>query len=408
MLCLRFINGMLDWGVERPDQVPLTKTEYQRLDSLSRSTTSKTKQPEAAITIHTIQPCEKLRREEESDIPYTEESDVDIEYLCPIQRVINPKENLGKLYFSLQYFPRIKLLVKLLRADELPEARKNLPTVYVTSSILPCSTAKNQELKSTIQKGSCCPIFNDNFEFDVSEININGKHLRFVVWYVDNFSQGECLGVVEQNLSLLKNTQIPSDMDTETVICRDIQRISQEFQDFNENRLQGVLLCSVTYIPTTNRLTVVLFKAQNINLVSDDNQGVYAEVTIVHVKRNKRKRKVTSSMVGTNNPVYNEAILFDLGDLDIENIKLQITLKQKRIDKPDKAIGQVLMGSDVYDSIAKLHWYNAINANKPVAQWHNLRRCQSFNTAIRRRLRSRLSNSENEELLLTDSSSSDD
>ena len=80
-------------------------------------------------------------------------------------------------------------------------------------------------------------------------------------------------------------------------------------------------------------------------------------------------------MTGTNNPVYNEAILFDLGDLDTEKIKVQITLKQKRTDKPDKAIGRVLLGNDVYDSTAKMHWSNAINANKPIAQWHYLRRC---------------------------------
>ena len=137
--------------------------------------------------------------------------------------------------------------------------------------------------------------------------------------------------------------------------------------------------------------------------------GIYAEVTIVHVPRNIRKRKVTSSVTGTNNPVYNEAILFDLGDLDTEKIKVQITLKQKRTDKPDKAIGRVLLGNDVYDSTAKMHWSNAINANKPIAQWHYLRRCQSFsNLAMRRRLRKRLSDSENGgDFQHSDSSSSD-
>lgn len=134
--------------------------------------------------------------------------------------------------------------------------------------------------------------------------------------------------------------------------------------------------------------------------------GIYTEVTIIYVKTNRRKRKVTRSMSGTNNPVYNEAILFDLGDHDIADMKLQITLKQRRTDKPDIALGRVLMGSDVCDNDAKLHWNNAMNANKAVAQWHSLRQCQSYNyTNNRRRLRSRLSCSENE--VLSDSSSSD-
>ena len=134
--------------------------------------------------------------------------------------------------------------------------------------------------------------------------------------------------------------------------------------------------------------------------------GIYAEVTIIYLKKNRRKRKVTRSMSGTNNPVYNEAILFDLSDLEISDMKLQITFKQRRTDKPDIALGRVLMGSDVFDSDAKLHWNNAMNANKAVAQWHSLRQCQSSNYTNRRRLRSRLSCSESE--VLTDSSSSDD
>ena len=117
--------------------------------------------------------------------------------------------------------------MKLLKAEELPEARKELPTVYVTASILPCLNAGNQEMKSKIQKGSCSPIFNDNFEFDISDINIHEKHLRFVVWYVDSFSQGECLGTVEHDLSLLNETQVTINMDTEIVICKNIERICQ-------------------------------------------------------------------------------------------------------------------------------------------------------------------------------------
>lgn len=106
-----------------------------------------------------------------------------------------------------------------------------------------------------------------------------------------------------------------------------------------------------------------------------------------------------------NNPVYNEAILFDLIDLNMTDMKLQITLKQKRTDKPDIALGRVLMGSDVYDNDAKMHWNNAINVNRAIAQWHNLRQCPSYNSGNKKRLRSRLSCSENE--ILTDSSSSD-
>ena len=111
-------------------------------------------------------------------------------------------------------------------------------------------------------------------------------------------------------------------------------------------------------------------------------------------------------MSGTNNPVYNETLLFDLSNLDTVDMRLQVTLKQRRTDKPDVGLGRLLMGSDVYDSGAKLHWNNAMNANKAVAEWHCLRQCKCYNHNKRRRLRGRLSCSDNE--FLTDSSSSDD
>lgn len=38
--------------------------------------------------------------------------------------------------------------------------------------------------------------------------------------------------------------------------------------------LHGAVLFSLNYVQTTKRLTVVLFKAQNLNLASDDNQGI--------------------------------------------------------------------------------------------------------------------------------------
>ncbi|XP_028397547.1 synaptotagmin-1-like isoform X2 [Dendronephthya gigantea] len=408
LLCLRFMNGILDWGDKQGDYAThILNGNYRRVDT-EAGTGEKPKHPHGAITIHTIQPYGEIMREEESDVPYTEDSDMEIEYIYPIQRLLNSKENLGKLYYSLKILPSSKLVINLLRADELPEAKNDYPRVYVTISLLHNNniTNTNQELKSKVQQGTYSPHFNERFEFDIKKLNVDEMlFLRLVVWYVDSFSQGECLGMVEHNLDKL--TVSEEGTNEQTIVCKDIQRIARDFQD--ENGVYGhygAVLFSLTYAQTTKLLTVVLFKAQNLNLISDDNQGIYAEVTIIYVKKNRRKRKVTQSMPGTNNPVYNEAILFDLSDLETQDMKLQITLKQKRTDKPDIALGRVLLGSDVYNSDAKLHWNSAMNANRAVAEWHNLRQCQSYNYNNRRRLRNRLSCSENE--VPTDSSSSDD
>ena len=79
LLCLRFMNGILDWGDKQADcATHILNGNYQRVDTETVKN-EKLKQPQAAITIHTIQPYGKIMREEESDVPYTEESDMEIE-----------------------------------------------------------------------------------------------------------------------------------------------------------------------------------------------------------------------------------------------------------------------------------------------------------------------------------------
>ena len=79
LLCLRFMNGILDWGDKQSDYAAnVINGNYQRIDTEAVKN-EKLKQPQAAITIHTIQPYGKIIREEESDVPYTEDSDMEIE-----------------------------------------------------------------------------------------------------------------------------------------------------------------------------------------------------------------------------------------------------------------------------------------------------------------------------------------
>ena len=39
----------------------------------------------------------------------------------------------------------------------------------------------------------------------------------------------------------------------------------------------GAVLLSLNYVQTSKRLTVVLFKAQNLNHITDDNQGMFVK-----------------------------------------------------------------------------------------------------------------------------------
>jgi hypothetical protein len=73
------MNGILDWGDKQTEYAThILNGNYQRVDTEALKN-EKLKQPEAAITIHTIQPYGKIMRDEESDVPYTEDSDMEVE-----------------------------------------------------------------------------------------------------------------------------------------------------------------------------------------------------------------------------------------------------------------------------------------------------------------------------------------
>lgn len=109
------------------------------------------------------------------------------------------------------------------------------------------------------------------------------------------------------------------------------------------------------------------------NNVSRFLTGVYVEVTILY--RNSRHRKITIFKTGTENPVYNETLLFDLQDFVISTVKLQMTVYQKLAMGGDVPLGKVLLGKEVGGS-EESHWLEALTAAKPIAQWHELAACR--------------------------------
>ena len=85
---------------------------------------------------------------------------------------------------------------------------------------------------------------------------------------------------------------------------------------------------------------------------------------------------MTGFKTGTQNPVYNETILFDLQDFAISTVKLQVIVYQKAAIGADVPIGKVLLGKEVGGS-EESHWLEALAATKPIAQWHELQPCRS-------------------------------
>lgn len=102
---------------------------------------------------------------------------------------------------------------------------------------------------------------------------------------------------------------------------------------------------------------------------------------MINVRKRQRKRKPTSLRTGSLFPVYNEALAFDVADANLEDIRLQVFVKQEMESSPDQVIGRVVLGTNA-DGPELQHWKEAMTSKKPIAQWHSLRECHYADHSI--------------------------
>lgn len=109
--------------------------------------------------------------------------------------------------------------------------------------------------------------------------------------------------------------------------------------------------------------------------------AIYAEVVMINVKKRQRKRKTTTLRTGSLFPVYNEALAFDVADANLEDIRLQVFVKQELESSPDQVVGRVVLGTNA-EGLELQHWKEAMTSKKPIAQWHSLREYHPADQAI--------------------------
>lgn len=90
----------------------------------------------------------------------------------------------------------------------------------------------------------------------------------------------------------------------------------------------GDIMVSLAYLPSAERLMVVLIKARNLRIVDDarNSSDPYVKVTLLGPGGKKIKKRKTGVQRGTLNPVYNEALAFDVAKETLKNCVLEFTV----------------------------------------------------------------------------------
>lgn len=145
-------------------------------------------------------------------------------------------------------------------------------------------------------------VFDEDFVFEERPSVIGRRTIEILLYDFDSYSRHFCIGGTQIELAKLDLTH-KIDMWNFLGSCSE--------QDAKIDL--GDLMVSMSYLPSAERLTVVLIKARNLKVVdvSRNSSDPYVKVSLIQNGKKVKKRK-SGVYRNTICPVFNEALTFDI------------------------------------------------------------------------------------------------
>ncbi|XP_023247842.1 synaptotagmin-10-like [Copidosoma floridanum] len=269
-------------------------------------------------------------------------------------------ETAGNLHFAVRYDKEIEaLVVKVLEARNLPVKDVcGSSDPYVKVYLLPDRKKKYQ---TKVHRKNLNPIFNEAFLFNVPYNDIHERYLQFSVYDFDRFSRHDLIGQV-----VLKDLIDCVDYEHEIEYTMDIMCATQDKVDLGE------LMLTLCYLPSAGRLTVAVIKARNLKKMDiTGSSDPYVKVYLL-CQGKRIKKKKTSVKKGCLNPVYNEALVFDVPAENIEDCSLIIKVIDYDRIGANELMGCTAIGANSI-GMGRDKWLEMLDSpRKHVAQWYPL------------------------------------
>ncbi|GLH01313.1 Synaptotagmin 1 [Gryllus bimaculatus] len=107
----------------------------------------------------------------------------------------------------------------------------------------------------------------------------------------------------------------------------------------------GDLMVSLCYLPSAERLTVVVLKGRNLRVVDDTRSSSDPFVRVSLLQNGKRvKKKKTGVHRNTVSPVFNEALTFDVSRDALPRCTLEFSVLHDSLLGPSELLGRALVG----------------------------------------------------------------
>ncbi|XP_048401549.1 synaptotagmin VIII [Stegostoma tigrinum] len=269
------------------------------------------------------------------------------------------EENRGKLQYSLDYdFKKEEITVGIIQAmDLMAMDLGGTSDPYVTVYLLP---EKTHKFETKVYRRTLNPTFKERFTFKASQAEIADKTVVMQVYDFNRFSKHDVIGEVRIPLNTVNLNHVVEEWQDLTCAIKD------------EQVKLGDICFSLRYVPTSNKLTVVILEAKNLRIMDKDGlSDPYVKIRLM-LNKKKFKKKKTTVKKNTLNPYFNESFTFDVTFEEIQKVQLVISVwDHDKLSKND-AIGKLFLGCDATGNQLR-HWSDMLaNPRRPIAQWHTL------------------------------------
>ncbi|XP_073460658.1 synaptotagmin-12 [Aquarana catesbeiana] len=267
----------------------------------------------------------------------------------------------GQIEVTMDYNVNSNTLhVMLIQGKDLMERKEdgNFESCFVHICLLPDEQIVGI---SRIQRNAYSVSFDERFSIPLDPLALEENSLRFAIFGIDGDERNVSTGIAELKLSDLDLVMRPFNT---WIYLQDVNKAADAV---------GEILLSLSYLPTAERLTVVVVKGKN--LVRTEGKTTADPFVKVYLLQDGRKisKKKTAVKRDDRNPVFNEAMIFSVPAIVLQDLSLRVTVAECCDDGRTENVGHVIIGPSV-SGMGMTHWNQMLaTLRKPVSMWHQLR-----------------------------------
>ncbi|XP_058450136.1 synaptotagmin-A [Malaya genurostris] len=241
----------------------------------------------------------------------------------------------GAIHMTLSYDPTAGILnVKLIEAQDLqPRDFSGTADPYAKIRLLP---DRNNMWQTRVHKKTLNPVFDEDFVFEVRPATIGRRTLEVLLFDFDAYSRHVIIGGSQLALAHVDFTD-----------RMDIWRPLGPCTDTDTKQDLGDLMISLSYLPSAEKLTVVVIKARNLRIIDEtrNSSDPYVKVSLYNIDGKRLKKRKTTVSRNTISPVYNEALSFDIARDALKNCSIELQVLHDNLLGKNEVLGKAIIGS---------------------------------------------------------------